>query len=182
MNHPFLSYRREISDFADAISFLSAVVSINGASTEDIAHIMNREDVFVKDETVKRYLSKHGAYVGCLLDNIENIAVKHGICESGTLTSMNPQWHARLRGASPFDASQLDTLNELAHAFDMKKKELGMFEGFDCGSSSPSDYSDSETHTTDNDEDEDDEEDEDEEDDEDEDEDEDEDDEDEESD
>jgi len=149
MNHPFLSCRRETYDLCNATSFLSAVVCINGASTEDIAHIMNREDVLVKDKVVRNYLSKHASYVGCLLDKIEKVAVEQDICKQGTLTHMNTRWHARLRGAVPLDTHHLNTLNGLAKAFDVKKQELSTIEGVDCGSTSPSDYSDSETHSTD---------------------------------
>lgn len=146
MDHRFLTRRNEIRDLTHASSLVAIIDSINSASQEDIEHILWREDPHITDPDLRERVLMHSSHLGLLVRMIEDVAVRHSVCQTGDLVnSLDSAWRARLNGADPIDVPTMSTLTTVNSALCTALGELTDIEGCDAGSTSPSDYSDSES-------------------------------------
>ena len=79
----FLTRRSDLADISRTLSHISVVVSINAASNESLARIVNREDTLIEDQMLRERLLQHSSHLGLLIRMVEEIAVQHGACKQG---------------------------------------------------------------------------------------------------
>ena len=150
MDHRYQTRRNELRDISSSLSHLSILVSVNAASTENMARIIAREDTLISDGSLRDAILPHSKHLGLLVHMIEEVAVHHDACKSGDLVNtLDATWRKRLGGFDTFSDAQIAILESIASSLRHSRDKLSSLEGLDAGSSSPSDYSDSDSRSSD---------------------------------
>lgn len=142
MNHPFLSRRTEVRDTEDALRLLSDICTILSIQRDDKALLLQRKEVLIKDDGVRRSICRRADRLGLLLEDVDKLS------QSTLHASFAKEWYSFLVGSSGVSDRLSSELESVARRLRKQRDELAVVE-CDDASSSYSDYSASDTMSTD---------------------------------
>lgn len=150
MEHVYQSRKKDISEISEGLSLIETVLAVNAASSENMKRIMKREDTLIDDEALRECVLKYASCLGLLIRMIEPTAVCHDACTVDELTgTVETAWRERLNGCAHLDDRTTSVLERVASALRHERDVILAYEGYEDGSSSPSDYSDSDSPSSD---------------------------------
>lgn len=141
MDHPFLTRRTELRATEDALRILSDICTILSIQRDDKSLLLQRKEVLIKDEGVRRSICRRADRLGLLLEDVDKLS------RSELHTSFSKEWYSFLVGSSEVSDKLSGELECVARRLRTQRDELTIIE-CDDRSSSYSDYSASDTMST----------------------------------